>query len=58
MRVLALIIVALYALGPRLIGHGCGNPPSVAGFTYSGPRFAYEEDDFLGECQSIHRIGE
>jgi hypothetical protein len=40
---------------PRLIGYGCGNPPSIAGFTYHGPRLAREESDFP-QCERIEQI--
>lgn len=40
---------------PRVIGYGCDNPPSIAGFTYQGPRLAREESDFP-QCERIEPI--
>jgi hypothetical protein len=45
-----------FTYGPRLIGYSCSNPPTLAGFTYHGPRLAREESDFIGTCARIAPI--
>lgn len=52
----ALAWTALDVPAPRLIGYGCDNPPTVAGFTYRGPRLAHDESDYRGACRAIEPL--
>jgi len=51
---LATLCAVLLAFGlPRYIGHGCTNPPAIAGLTYTGPRFVHSADGFIGRCDRV-----